>query len=186
MSRKLLRLAVFAFAAASTLPVPSTAQAPAQPAEAAQQPRGPTISALPDAAADAQIAARIRGIFQEIDGLEAVDSRVAAGVVTLDGSVPSGELAENAIAIASRVAGVVTVQDRMSRDLDLDTNLTPAIAQFRDDIRSGLRALPLIGVALAIGTAIALLGYLVASRKRFERPLLADLSRLDEHVIADS
>jgi len=183
MSRKLLRLAVFAFAAASTLPVPSTAQAPAQPAEAAQQPRGPTISALPDAAADAQIAARIRGIFQEID---AVDSRVAAGVVTLDGSVPSGELAENAIAIASRVAGVVTVQDRMSRDLDLDTNLTPAIAQFRDDIRSGLRALPLIGVALAIGTAIALLGYLVASRKRFERPLLADLSRLDEHVIADS
>jgi small conductance mechanosensitive channel len=53
--------------------------------------------------------------------------------------------------------------------LDIDTNLTPAIAQFRDAIRSWLRALPLIGVALAIGIAIALLGYLVAARESWWR-----------------
>jgi len=160
---------MFALASASTLPIPTTAQAPAQPTEPAQESRGATISVLPEANADAQIAARIRGIFQEVDGLEAVDSGVAAGVVTLAGSVPSGEFAERAVAIASRVAGVVTVQDRIRRDLDLDTNLAPAIVQFRDDIRSWLRALPLIGVALAIGIAIAVLGYLVAARENWWR-----------------
>ncbi len=169
MSSKLVWLVSIVLLAGSALPITAAAQALPQPAGTAELPGGTTISVRPDSAADGEIAARIRSIFQEIDGLEAIDPRVAAGVVTLDGSVPSGEVAENAIAIASRVAGVVTVQDRLSRDLNLDTNLTPVIAQFRDDIRGWLRALPLIGAALAIGIGIALLGYLVASRERWWR-----------------
>jgi small-conductance mechanosensitive channel len=138
-------------------------------ADAADAASESTISSRPDAAEDAEIADRIRSIFAQIDGLTAIEPRVSAGVVTLNGSVPSGDLAARATAVASRIAGVVTVQDRLRRDLDLDTNLTPALTQFREDLRSLLRALPLVGVALAIGATIALLGYVIAGRERWWR-----------------
>ena len=124
---------------------------------------------------------RIKSIFSEITPLKAVDVRVSAGVVTLSGTVPSVEDVKRAGTIASRVSGVVTVQNNVVRNLDVAKSLTPAVGAFKEDFRGLVQALPLLGVAAAIGLVIGLLGYLLASMDRLWRwmmpnPFLAELT----------
>ncbi|MET1756608.1 mechanosensitive ion channel domain-containing protein [Novosphingobium sp. RD2P27] len=122
-----------------------------------------------DLRSDENIRERIRSIFSEVQGLRDVGVRVSAGVVTLAGAVPTAEDVERAEAIAGRVAGVVTVQNELKRDLNVDSNLTPALGKFREDIRGLIHGLPLIGVALGIALLIGALGYLLTSFKGFWR-----------------
>lgn len=146
--------------------VPAGAQelVPSQPAaEPTAAVAEPAIAATSDLASDAAIRERIRSIFSEVRGLRAVEVRVSAGVVTLDGTVATAEDVARAEAIAGRVAGVVTVQNQVARDLDVDSNLTPALGKFGEDLRGLLRGLPLLGVGLAIAVLIGAFGYLLAS-----------------------
>lgn len=175
------------FAALYVLFIMSAPQAAAQdlaptqaPAEAPAQPPQTAIAAKTDAQSDADIRGRIRSIFSEVAGLKEVDVRVSAGVVTLTGTVPTPEDVDRAAAIAGRVAGVVTVQNEVERDLKVDSNLNPAIGKFGEDLRGLVRGLPLIGVALAIALLIGGLGYLLASftglwRKIAPNAFLAEL-----------
>ncbi|MEO6092020.1 MAG: mechanosensitive ion channel family protein [Novosphingobium sp.] len=116
---------------------------------------------------DAQIAGRIRSIFGQIPALRTVEVQASAGVVTLQGSVPAANDVDRAATIAARVAGVVTVENRLTRDLAVDTNLAPALGNLGNDARAMLRALPLVGVAAAVALMIGLFGYFIAARKRF-------------------
>lgn len=155
-------------------------QAPA-PSASAAAPTATTIATTTTADENTEIGERIRAIFSEIDALREVQVRVSAGVVTLQGTVPSAVDVARADAIAARVHGVVTVQNRLERNLDLDTNLTPALGQFGDHLRGLARALPLLGVALGIAVVIGMLGYWLASIKRLWRwlapnPFLAELA----------
>lgn len=118
------------------------------------------------------IALRIQDIFAEIKPLREVQVRVSAGVVTLSGTVQNADDIKRAEAIAARVAGVVTVQNDLERDLDVTTNLTPTLGQFKTDLKGLLRALPLLGVALGLGVLIMVLGYLLASVDRLWRTLM--------------
>lgn len=140
----------------------------------------PAIATKTVGSENSDIASRIRSIFAEIDALRDVQVRVSAGVVTLRGTVPSARDVIRAETIAARVAGVVTVQNELARDLNVDTNLKPVLMQFRDHLRGLARALPLIGIALVIGLLIAMAGYLLASVGRLWRwltpnPFLAEL-----------
>lgn len=146
-----------------TLAHPALAVLPEAPAPAATTP--PTIAADAGPETDSRIAARIRGIFGEIDGLERVTVEVSSGVVTLDGKA-SGENRERAEAIASRVAGVVTVENGIERDLKVSRNLDPAIGGIREKANTVLRAAPLAGVALAVAILVALVGYFLAGLTR--------------------
>lgn len=121
------------------------------------------------ATADPLIRERIHSIFGQIAALRAVEVRVASGVVTLQGEVPAAADIGRAEAIAARVAGVVTVENQLTRDLAVDTNLSPALGNFGSDLGAILHALPLIGVALALAALIAVLGYLIAGRERWWR-----------------
>ena len=153
-------LAVFAALA------PASAQNTAAPAS----PPPAAISAGPVSDTDdARIAQRIRAIFAQIDSLHPVGVTVRSGVVTLTGTVASPAESERAAAIAERVAGVVTVQNRIDRDLAVEQNLTPALGQFGSDLRGLLRALPLVAVAIGIAFLVGLIGYLIAGRGRFWR-----------------
>ena len=141
----------------------------------------PTIATTTAESENEDIAGRIRSIFAEIEPLKTVEVRVSSGVVTLSGIVPSAADVSRAEAIAGRVSGVVTVQNRLERDLNLDTNIAPALGQIGEDIRSLVNALPLIGVALGLGLVIGVMGYLIASVDRFWRwitpnPFLAELA----------
>jgi len=154
--------------------------AQAQDADRAAAP-APAIATRTQASESRDIGDRIESIFREIEPLRNVQVRVSAGVVTLTGTVPSVEDVKRAEAIASRVAGVVTVQNDVQRDLALGSNLSPTFGEFNNDLRSLARALPLIGVALAIGLVIVALGYLLASVDRLWRwimpnPFLAELA----------
>ncbi len=94
---------------------------------------------------------------------------MSAGVVTLTGTVPAADDKGRAEAIAARVAGVVTVQNDVVRNLDVGTKVAPAIGQFTDELRGFIRGLPLFGVALLGGALVTLLGYWIASRTRLLR-----------------
>lgn len=162
-----LRIALFAIML--TLGVSARAQeAPTTPVETPAAPVT-AIATKTRATDNADIAGRIRSIFSEIPALKAVRVQVSAGVVTLSGTVPTQEDVKRAEGIASRVSGVVTVQNDVTRDLNVNTNLKPALGQFEQNIRGVVRALPLLGVALAIGLVIGFLGYLLASFERLWR-----------------
>lgn len=133
--------------------------APAEPAPASPS----LIETKTDAASDTEITERIKGIFAEVEGLREVQVRASSGVVTLTGEVAGAGEQSTAEAIALRVAGVVTVQNNLKRDLDVKANLSPALGQFGDDLRGLLRAFPLIGIALALAVIIGFAGNLLAS-----------------------
>ena len=118
---------------------------------------------------DADIAERLRGIFGEIEGLTDVRISVREGVVVLDGSARTAEDIGRAEALAQRLVGVVTVENRIDRDLTVDENLAPALVGLRDDFDSVVAALPLVALALTIGLAIAVAGYLLAGFDRLWR-----------------
>lgn len=173
----LLIAAMLAIPAGAQEPVPAPAEVPA----AARSPAPPSaIATQTDIRSDENIRNRIRSIFLEIEGLRRVEIRVAAGVVTLTGAVPTTDDVASAAAIAERVAGVVTVQNEVERDLNINSNLTPALGKFGEDLRGLVRGLPLIGVALAIALMIGTFGYLLASfagmwRRIAPNPFLAEL-----------
>lgn len=164
------------------LPVPALAQSlPKLPAaNASASPSAPEIAAAPAPDEDARLAARIRAIFDEIPALKGTGVRVVAGVVTLTGQVPDEKTIQQAEGIATRLGGVVTVQNRLERNLDVEKNLNPALSGVTGRVESFLRALPLLGVAIAAAVIVGMLGYALARQSRlWERvtpnPFLAGL-----------
>lgn len=83
-----------------------------------------------------------------------------AGVVTLTGKVPAEEDIARAEAIAGRISGVVTVENRLQRDVSVSG--AQAVDSLADRVNGFVKLLPLAGLALAIWAAIAALGYLIA------------------------
>ncbi|MBX7541328.1 mechanosensitive ion channel family protein [Qipengyuania sphaerica] len=154
-----------AFAAlALMLAAPAAAMLPSAPeAEPAAEPAAPAqaIEDTVDEGADERIAERITGIFSELPAFEAVDVAVSQGVVTLSGTVPDQEAIGRAEAIASRVTGVVTIENGLERDVSLSAQGS-GIASLADKWNGLLDMLPLIGLALLVWAGIALVGYLIA------------------------
>lgn len=144
--------------------LPNTAPAAAAEPSGSEAPEQIDIAALNEES-DRRIAVGLRNILAQIDGLEEVDVTVRSGVVTLTGSVANQADREQAATIARRVAGVVTVDNAIERTFEVDSNLSPAIEALKDDLRSLFRSLPLFGVALLVGLAVAALGYLLAAQR---------------------
>lgn len=113
---------------------------------------------------DRKIATGLISIFGQIEELRGVKVSVRSGVVTLAGTTTNQSDREQAATIAQRIAGVVTVENTIERDFEVDSNLSPAISSLREDARSLVRSLPLIGVALFAALAIGALGYVVAAQ----------------------
>lgn len=156
----MIRPFLTAFAALALLPaLPALAQS-ASPA-----PTASAISSAVPANDDARIAQRIRGIYSEIAALRPVQVRVSQGVVTLSGTLNDADAIAQAVGIAGRVSGVVTVQNRLQRNLKVETNLSPALAGVKKKGTELVQAAPLLGVAIVIALLVGWLGYAVARRK---------------------
>lgn len=153
LSAALLALLLPAQAHPAITALPGSGETPSE-SVAAQQPAIETDRA---ANVDDRIAERIRAIFAAIDQLGAVRIEVEQGVVTLSGSVAAAPDANQAEAIASRVSGVVTVENRIERDLAVDSNLAPTIASIVDGARAVWRMMPLFAVAVLLAAATMLL-----------------------------
>ncbi|MBX7533758.1 mechanosensitive ion channel [Qipengyuania sp. 1XM1-15A] len=135
--------------------------APATEAPAEVEAAGPEIDDTLDAGADDRITERIEGIFAELPAFANVSVEVSQGVVSLSGVVPKQEDIARAEAIASRVSGVVTVENSLERDLSISAEGT-GIADLADKWAGFVDMLPLIGLALLVWTAISVIGYLIA------------------------
>ncbi|MHA6316116.1 mechanosensitive ion channel domain-containing protein [Altererythrobacter sp. CAU 1778] len=157
-SALLLALAILSAGPAHAL-LPS---APDTEAEATPAPPSATIDAEADAGADDRIAGRLRGIFAEIPALADVTLEVDAGVVSLSGTVPEREDIARAEEIASRVSGVVTVQNGIERDTSVDSGIG-ALSGFKDRVSGWIDMAPLALAALVVALVIAGFGYLIAS-----------------------
>ncbi|WP_379923130.1 mechanosensitive ion channel family protein [Erythrobacter sp. R86502] len=111
--------------------------------------------------------AGLQRIFAQIDGLAGVEVAVQSGVVRLSGSVANQADREQALAIAERIGGVVTVENGIERSLEVDSNLSPALSSLSEDFRGLIKSLPLLGVAVLAALLVAAVGYLVAGQRRF-------------------
>ena len=128
----------------------------------------PSIADTQDAGADQRIAQRIRDIFREIPALGRVGVAVDNGVVSLSGIATSQDDIARAEAIASRVSGVVTVENAVERDLSLGAG-AGAIGSLSERFADFVRFLPLLGAAVLVAGLIAALGYLLAGFTAFWR-----------------
>lgn len=134
----------------------------AAPIAAAQE--NGTIDTGDQAVRDAEIDARIEGIFDEIAGLQSVFVSVHSGVVTLRGKVREATLADQAEQLASRVNGVVAVSNQIQEVTSLSLRLEPVYQRLVQRSLQAVGYLPLLAVALATWTAIYLVGWFAARR----------------------
>jgi small-conductance mechanosensitive channel len=99
--------------------------------------------------------------------------------VTLGGTVASAADKTKAEGIAGRVAGVVTVEDKIVRDKSLDTSVA-GLKKVSDKFTGLASDLPLIGVAIFVALLISMVGYGLARlggvwRRLTGNPFLAEL-----------
>lgn len=150
----------------AVLPIVSEANAQVQLPDPVDE-AAPVIDPAATGNDDIAIANRLRGIFQEIKGLEGVGVAVDAGVVSLTGAVADNASADRAKTIAERVSGVVTVEMQFERDLSVGKNVEPVVDKFGTSLQNFLSALPLIGIAFLVAISVGLLGHFIASRMGF-------------------
>jgi len=132
-------------------------------AETASAPENtpPPIDISAPAGTDTRIAGRIERIYAQLPGLSRVTVTVQEGVVRLAGQTTKPGDADQAAQIASRVSGVVAVRNEIERDVSVGEGLD-SVNQLTRRVTTLLNMLPLIGVALAVGTVIAFIGYAIA------------------------
>lgn len=115
--------------------------------------------------ADIEIDGRIEEILREIDGMEKIRVSVTSGVVTLSGEVTEAPLAEQAMQIAQRVEGVVTVKNEMQEVTSLDERLVPVVERLSNRFWQTVSFLPLFAVALIAGSIVFFIGMGIAALK---------------------
>jgi small-conductance mechanosensitive channel len=181
-----LRRLLLLFLALALFPVPLAAQGvslslPKPSASPSVKPSDSTapIAATTDVRSDQAIAARITGIFHELPSLAHVKVTADNGVVTLTGKVVKTTDSDRAEAIAGRVAGVATVENRIERDASLQPTTAP-LESIRKKIDAAIHALPQVGLALVVALAISALGFALGRFRGFWRriarnPFLAEL-----------
>ncbi|MDA7788069.1 mechanosensitive ion channel, partial [Sphingomonadaceae bacterium] len=137
------------------------------------------ISDTQDSGANQRIAQRIRDIFGEIPALAEVRVDANEGVVSLSGVVSEDSDIARAETIASRIEGVVTVENALERDVSVEDGLT-IFQKLGDRAGDLIKLLPLLLLSVLVGLAISVFGYLVAGfgglwRKIAPNAFLAEL-----------
>ncbi|MGC1478994.1 MAG: mechanosensitive ion channel family protein, partial [Chthoniobacterales bacterium] len=111
---------------------------------------------------DEQITARLADIFSQLEDLAEIQVESAAGVVTLSGSVPGNRSADEALALARKVDGVVYVRSRIEEATEVSARVSPAMARLREIGNRTVQLLPVIGVTLLVILAFYFLGSLLS------------------------
>ena len=191
MLRILAAIVLACVAAPAAAALPDLSAIPSSEGEATPAGADGALSDARDPAADERIADRLRGIYDEVDELAAIEVSVSEGVVRLTGSAPTQAAIDQAGAIAGRF-DVVTVENDVVRDTSL-SGTKDIVTALLDRLRDAANMLPLIGVAVLVGLAILLAGYLLASLKfiwrvftpnRFLADLIASAIRLASIIFA--
>ena len=127
----------------------------------------PVITLGAGAEDDAAIAQRLEQIYAEIPALERVDVSVRQGVVFLSGETATDAAGDRAVSIARRVSGVVTVEDRVERTLDIEGNVSPFVLDTQHFLTRLARSWPVYVIVLTVFCLILLAGHFLASWQGF-------------------
>jgi len=155
---------------------------------AAQEPPTPELTSRIRAEAearafeDAVIQARLEEMFAFVDDFAEVDVAVRAGVVRLTGETPHAESRRRAEELASKVPGVLYVDDAIVGPTEVSKRISPAIRTLQGWVQSSAERLPLL-----LLSALVLVVFWAASRvlARWDlpwhgmrdRPLLQGIAR---------
>ena len=118
-------------------------------------------SAIPLESDDPEITQRLNGLYAEISGLEQVRASVRSGVVTLTGTALSAEDRSRAEAVASRLAGVVSVENQVAVEHDVRKRIQPLVTRTAEIFGNVVAFLPLLTVALVVLAFFWLIGVLL-------------------------
>ncbi|ADM09511.1 hypothetical protein PB2503_07227 [Parvularcula bermudensis HTCC2503] len=140
------------------------------------------IDAAANGIDDADIERRLKSIFAALPAFRAVEVRVADGVVRIEGTVPGRDQVVEAEQVASRVAGVVAVENALAADLSVDGRLAPAAERARLLAENTIALLPLLAVATGVIGFFWILGLFLGRQgwlwRRFaDNPLIVGLAR---------
>ena len=97
---------------------------------------------------DQAIENRLSDILNVIESYEDVEVTVASGVVILSGNVSSARAGRDLVALASRVEGVIYVQNRLNELMDISTRVQPTTQKIEAMLSSLIRSLPIFLVAI--------------------------------------
>jgi small conductance mechanosensitive channel len=137
---------------------------------AAEAPPPAPEPVIPLASDDPEIAKRLTALYAEITGLEAVRSTVKSGVVTLTGTTLTSEDRQRAENIAGRLAGVVSVENKVTVETDVGKRLQPLFARAKEIAGQIVAFLPLLAIALVVFAFFWIAGVLFTrSRALFGR-----------------
>lgn len=127
------------------------------------------IEAASERPTDREIETEINDIFGEIESLAEVEAAVNAGVVTLTGATATADASARAETLAARVSGVVTVENKIERDVSVDTRIAPAIDEAQNYLSDAVKFAPLATLALVVFILIAGFGWLLSQWGAFWR-----------------
>ncbi|MBA3966734.1 MAG: mechanosensitive ion channel [Nitrospirales bacterium] len=99
---------------------------------------------------DRLITQRLADVFQNLPALADVDIAVKAGVVRLSGQTPDKESHEQALELAGRVEGVVSVTDDITQKTEVRERLTVVQEKMVSQLNAFVSFLPLFIIALLV------------------------------------
>jgi small conductance mechanosensitive channel len=105
------------------------------------------ISIALEGPADALLESRLLAMFARIEALQDVRAKVNEGVVELYGTVPRKESKKIAQDLASRLEGVVYVENRIEEQTDIENRVSPTIKKVQQFLSRIVQQLPVVGIA---------------------------------------
>ncbi|MEL6734564.1 MAG: mechanosensitive ion channel family protein [Pseudomonadota bacterium] len=136
---------------------------------------------------DQAIQLKVRQLFDELAAFENVFVTVKGGVVTLKGRVLELDDVDRAAELASKIDGVVTVNNLIDVETSVEKRIAPALERFQTRLTQVIGFLPIAAVGLIAFAVIASLGFLIARMKypwsamapnRFVADLIRQIVRL--------
>ena len=114
---------------------------------------------------DKKICTRLENIFSELDELKNITIDVSNGVVELKGNTLSNTNKNKALQLASRIDGVVEVENNISVNSNLTTRLEKTLQQIVSIGKDFLSEFPIFLIALFVFIVFWYLGGWVSDRK---------------------
>jgi len=146
-------------------PVGADGVALAQPVSAPEAP----ATAADDAAADASLQGRVKATLENYETLANIDILVHGGVVRLSGEVSSAADRERAVALASRIEGVLDVRNELRISDDVALQASRAWQRLANRAEDYLLYLPVLAVALIVFTLFWFLARWLSTRQALYR-----------------
>lgn len=129
-----------------------------------------------DSIRDAQLQARLEGIYDQVEAFRGIDVTVRHGVVQLEGRVLQSQRATEAAELAQELDGVLYVTNDVSAETDLADRVTPAVSRLEGYGRAFVRFLPLGLLALLVVLVTIGLARWVGTREVPERMPISSLA----------